>query len=224
MSQNSRVDAILLAAGEGSRMGGGKLLRTWKGTSLIGHAVSILGMTSNISSLTIVLGYEAETVQQICIKELAKAKENREWNHNLSISCIINLDWKKGMSTSLQAGISHLTRHVKRATAYGAMFLLADQPLLQAKTIDVLASAYVKSQYEDSPCLATVPLFQEKRGNPVILSDKLFPEIMRVQGDIGARNIIKKMGNMLLEVPVEDSGVAYDVDTPDAYNQLLTLE
>ena len=64
------------------------------------------------------------------------------------------------------------------------------------------------------------PVHAGRRGNPVILARSLFPDILALRGDIGARAILTDLGDRLLTVPVDDSGVLRDIDTPADYDDL----
>jgi molybdenum cofactor cytidylyltransferase len=61
-----------------------------------------------------------------------------------------------------------------------------------------------------------VPTVGGKRGNPVVWSRQFFPELMRLDGDVGARHLIGANADVVVEVSVEDIGVLIDVDTPEA--------
>ena len=64
--------------------------------------------------------------------------------------------------------------------------------------------------------LAVVPTVDGKRGNPVVWSRRFFPDLMAIEGDIGARNLIGRYPEAVTEVPVTGRGAFVDVDTPDA--------
>jgi molybdenum cofactor cytidylyltransferase len=61
-----------------------------------------------------------------------------------------------------------------------------------------------------------VPTIDGKRGNPVVWSRRFFPDLMTLEGDVGARHLIASCADAVAEVPLEDSAALTDVDTPDA--------
>ena len=61
-----------------------------------------------------------------------------------------------------------------------------------------------------------VPTFEGKRGNPVLWSRRFFPDLLAIEGDIGARHLISRYGEAVAEVPVGDKRALLDVDTPEA--------
>ena len=64
--------------------------------------------------------------------------------------------------------------------------------------------------------LIAVPTMAGKRGNPVLWSRRFFPELMALEGDVGARHLIAKYSEAVVEVPVTGTAALTDVDTPDA--------
>jgi molybdenum cofactor cytidylyltransferase len=61
-----------------------------------------------------------------------------------------------------------------------------------------------------------VPTIEGKRGNPVLWSRRFFPDLMALEGDIGARNLIGRYGEAVIEVPVAGQGALTDIDTQEA--------
>jgi len=112
-----------------------------------------------------------------------------------------------GMSSSLKVGLEAAGKG-----ADAVIVALADQPLLSAATVDKLIKAYLQSK---APVVA--PIYHGVRGNPVLLDRALFPSMMKVKGDIGARAVVEENRDSLFEVPVEDAGVLVDIDTPAEY-------
>jgi molybdenum cofactor cytidylyltransferase len=65
-----------------------------------------------------------------------------------------------------------------------------------------------------------VPIHGRKRGNPVIWSTQFIAEILAVTGDIGARHLLEEHADQVIEVPIEQDGVLFDVDTPERLAEL----
>ena len=100
------------------------------------------------------------------------------------------------------------------------LVLLGDMPLVQPATLHTLVQAYSIALQHKEPIQAVLPTYQGQRGNPVLLGCGLFPALCTITGDTGARDILATCKEKLL-LPVHDSGILHDIDTPEAYAQLL---
>ena len=118
-------------------------------------------------------------------------------------------DYAEGMSCSLRAGIA------AAGAAEAVLVVLADQPLIRPGTMDRLIEGYRSSRKR-----VVAPVYHGVRGNPVLCDRALFPEIMKLRGDVGAKAVVERNRDALLEVPVEDAGVLADVDTPEDLRRL----
>jgi molybdenum cofactor cytidylyltransferase len=118
-----------------------------------------------------------------------------------------NPDYAKGMSSSIRAGLSAAS-----PAADAAFIALADQPFLSPDTVDRMIGAYLGSRAS-----IVVPVYGGRRGNPVLFDRSLFPEIMKIRGDSGAKSVVEGNEELVLEVAVEDEGVVADVDTQSEY-------
>jgi molybdenum cofactor cytidylyltransferase len=188
-----RVAAIVLAAGRSTRMGGpNKLLAEIGGRPLV-RIVTEQALASRAGPVIVVTGHERAKV------EAALA--------GLKVRLTHNPDYAAGLSTSLKAGLSVLP-----STADGAIVCLGDMPQVTAGLIDRLVEAFDPER----GALVVVPTIEGKRGNPVVWSRRFFPDLMALEGDVGARHLIATYADVVSEVPVEDSAALTDVDTPDA--------
>jgi molybdenum cofactor cytidylyltransferase len=187
-----RVAAIVLAAGQGRRMGGAnKLAATIAGRPLARIAAEA-AVASKADPVVVVTGHEPERVGA----SLA----------GLDVAVVHNPDFADGLSTSLRRGIAALPEDVD-----GAVVLLADMPAVDAATVDRLVEAFDPA----AGTLIVLPTFGGKRGNPVLWSRRLFAEVAAVTGDTGGRHLIGQHADAVVEVEV-GPGVAIDVDTPEA--------
>lgn len=121
---------------------------------------------------------------------------------------VVNADPAKGMASSLAAGVAALPQEVD-----GVMVLLADMPRVSAAHVAALAAAF----RPDGIC---VPVFQGRRGNPVLLSRRFFAAMQTLTGDKGARGLIAQHAEAVIEVPMADDGILIDVDTPESLQAL----
>jgi molybdenum cofactor cytidylyltransferase len=187
------IAAVVLAAGRSSRMGGpNKLLAEIGGRPLVRIVVEA-ALRSRARPVVVVTGHQRERV------EAALA--------GLAVQFVHNSDYAEGLGTSLKAGIAALP-----AEADGVVVCLGDMPQVDAALIDRLTDAIDP----DKGALVAVPTVDGKRGNPVVWSRRFFPDLMTVEGDVGARHLIGRYGEAVVEVPVSDIGVLADIDTPQA--------
>jgi molybdenum cofactor cytidylyltransferase len=187
-----KVAALVLAAGQGRRMGGpNKLLSTVNGKPLVRLAAEA-AMKSKAASVTVVTGHRKDDVKTAL--------------RDLKVKFVHNPDYEEGLSTSLRAGLQGLPSDID-----GAIVLLADMPAVDAATIDTLIGAFNPEQ----GALLVVPTFAGKRGNPVLWSSRYFPALMAVQGDTGGRHLIGENPEAVAEVEIGET-VALDIDTPEA--------
>ena len=187
-----RVHAVLLAAGQGKRMGGpNKLLATIDGVPLVRRVAEVV-TRSRAATTTVVTGHQDDRVRAALT--------------GLTLKLTHNPDYESGLAGSLRAGVGALP-----ATASGALVALADMPGITTADIDRLIAAFDKAG-GGSIVRAT---HAGKRGNPVILPRALFEAVSALTGDTGARHVIEAS-----ELPVIDvelgAAASFDVDTPDA--------
>jgi molybdenum cofactor cytidylyltransferase len=113
-------------------------------------------------------------------------------------------DYADGMAASLKAGIAAVPPDCD-----GALICLGDMPFVDPATLVLLAGQSLEDR------LAWVPLFEGQRGNPVLLSRALFPDLLRLTGDQGARKVLAAIPDRVGEVAVNDPGILRDIDMPD---------
>jgi molybdenum cofactor cytidylyltransferase len=192
-----RVAAIVLAAGRSTRMGGpNKLLAEIGGRSLVRIAVDH-ALASRARPVVVVTGHQRDKV------EAALA--------GLDIKLVHNPNFAEGVSTSGKAGLAALPDE-----ADGAIVCLGDMPQVTASLIDKLTAAFDPER----GALVVVPVIDGKRGNPVVWARRFFPELMAIDGDIGARQVISRYPEAVTEVALTDTAALVDVDTPDALDRV----
>jgi molybdenum cofactor cytidylyltransferase len=193
---------IILAAGESTRFGRPKQLLQLKGRCLVEWVLDA-ALASELSRIILVLGYAHQKILQALGKKLRHAKLQIE----------INPHYQKGQGHSLRVGLSSVIN------AFPAvMFLLADQPLVDAATINCLLNNFWSADKDIG-----VPTFGGKRGNPSIFRQKFYKHIMKIKGDIGARQIIKAHPEQVLEIEIKNPLIFSDVDTPEDFETINKL-
>ena len=191
------IAAIILAAGRSSRMGRNKLLLELDGKPILCHAVD-QALAAGLDEIVVVSGHQAGKVKTALGERRVKVIEARE--HRL------------GMSASLKAGIRALSPKTS-----AAVVMLGDMPQVSAALIRRLIAAFNPLEGRS----IVVPTLDGKRGNPVLFDRRYFPEMLALEGDVGARHLIGEHDDQVAELAVDDAGVFADVDTPEAYDRLL---
>jgi molybdenum cofactor cytidylyltransferase len=191
---HEHVAAVILSAGESSRMGRTKQLLPWKGKPLLWHAAQA-AVGVEIEDVIIVVGSHGEQIK----KSL----------NDLNVKIVENPDWQLGQSTSIQAGL----RAMPDKTG-AVIFLLADQPRISAALVRALIEKHAKTL---APIIA--PLVDGTRGNPVLFDRITFDDLMKIEGDTGGRELFSHYTVEWLEW--HDAGALIDIDTDDDYQQLL---
>jgi molybdenum cofactor cytidylyltransferase len=191
------IAAVILAAGRSSRMGRNKLLLDLDGKPILCHAVD-QALGAGLSEVVVVSGHQASKVREALGDRAVKVIEARE--HKL------------GMSASLKAGIRALGPRTD-----AALVMLGDMPQVSAPLIRRLIAAYNPLEGRS----IVVPTVDGKRGNPVLFDRRYFEEMLALEGDVGARHLIGAHDDQVAELAVDDAAVFTDVDTPEAYDQLL---
>jgi molybdenum cofactor cytidylyltransferase len=188
-----RIAAVVLAAGRSTRMGGpNKLLAEIARRPLVRIAAEA-ALASGAKPVIVVAGHQRDQVEQVLT--------------GLSVRVVHNPHFADGLGTSLKAGIAAVP-----ADADGAIVLLGDMPQVDARLIDRLVAAFDP----DRGALVVVPTFEGKRGNPVLWSRRFFQDLMAIEGDVGARHLIGRYGEAVVEVPVDGKAALTDIDTPEA--------
>jgi molybdenum cofactor cytidylyltransferase len=192
---DSRISAVILAAGRSSRMGSLKQLLPFGGTTILENVLKNLRQ-SQVDEIVLVLGFSADAIRREVPLD--------------GVRVVVNEAYGDGMGTSLRRGIAEVSPE-----AGAALVVLADQPFVQAATIDRLIRVY----REQNPQIV-IPVYQGFRGNPVLLDRSVFPELLGLAGDIGCRAIFGSHTENIVKAPVDDIGVLLDIDTPGDFEKL----
>ena len=189
------ISAILLAAGESNRMGQPKQLMPFSQSTILERSIDNL-LNSKVSETIVVLGYREEEIRKTIADKPVKTA--------------INPDYQQGMSTSIIAGLKQVD---KRAPA--VLIALGDQPFVDTQTINSLVEAFIANRKG-----IIIPVYQGRRGNPVIVSIKYKSELLNLKGDVGGREIIKRHPDDVLEVEVNCDDILLDIDTIESYTSI----
>lgn len=190
------VGAVILAAGAGSRMGRNKLLLEVGDQVLVRHVIEA---ASEGGCHVINAVYADEAVREAI---------------GMSATCVLNPDPARGQSSSLRVGLQSLPEEIA-----GALIMLGDQPLVGARTVGMLLKAWRREGARPAAAAS-----YGDRGSwrpPVLLDRSLWPEVISLNGDAGARQLFHDRPELLDTVPAV--GRPDDVDTPDDYARIVHL-
>lgn len=187
------IAAIVLAAGMATRMGRNKLLiDLGDGRALITR-VADAALEAGLDPVVVVTGHEAGAIRAALVGR--------------AVAFAHNADFPLGMAGSLKIGLAALPPE-----ADGALVCLGDMPNVMAAHLKHIAAAFDPAG--DTP--VCVPVRDGRRGNPVLLGRKVFPEIVGLTGNVGARGLIADHPEWVREVAMDDDAVLTDLDTEES--------
>jgi molybdenum cofactor cytidylyltransferase len=192
---NARYAAIILAGGFSTRMRRLKALLPLDKATITDHAIATF-QNSGIE-VFLVVGHRMEEIKQGIIAR--------------NITIVDNPDYRKGMFSSVQAGMSRLDKEYR-----GFFIHPADIPLIRKATINHLAAAA-----GNHPENIIYPVFRGKRGHPPVIPSSLIPAILGWNSEDGLKGALRSQEKLALEIPVADRNILFDVDTPEDYQELL---
>ena len=197
-SDNSKIAGIIIAAGTSSRMGQAKQLLPFKHTTMLDQVIQNC-LESLLEPVIVVIGHDANKIQ-------TKVDFSKT-------TLVINDDFKQGQSSSLKAGLKKIPFKCN-----AAMFVLADQPLVDKTIIDTIIN-----EFNRSDSLIAIPYFEKKRGNPVIIHKTLFKRMEKLTGDSGARVLFDEHEQNTLKINIDDDAILFDIDNPEDYKNLKQM-
>lgn len=193
MTEPPRIAGVVLAAGRSERMGpANKLLAEIGGEAIVRRAARAV-VEAGVAPVVVVTGYEAERV------EAALA--------GLPVRFARNPRYREGLASSLGVGLA-AAREEAPALA-GVVIALGDMPWVKAAHIEALIARFGAGV----GCSICVPVFRGRWGNPVLWAARFVPRMEALEGDEGARALLREHPTEVCEVEVADAGVLRDVDT-----------
>jgi len=202
MPNTGPIAGIVLAAGMSRRFGRPKQILKIGAEYIINRVVDA-ALNSDLDNVTLVLGPYRDEIQAILGARLNAPR----------LRLVRNPDYRRGQSRSLHHGVRAV-----RSGFPACMFILADQPLLDSATINLLIARFYRS--ERGIC---VPRCHGQRKNPTLFNAHYYDHLLGISGDTGARGIISAQSEDVLFVDVERPELFLDVDTPEDLVQVETL-
>lgn len=192
--------AVILAAGESTRMGSPKALLKIKDKTFLEHIIQTIHDAGIVRKI-VILGHGAETIIQ--------SIDSERIQKDFKVKFLINEDYKRGQLSSIQTAIKSLSKD-----AEAIMVFPVDRPLISSKLLNQLVLTFNETK---SPVV--LPIHNVQRGHPVIFSVKVFDELLRAPYDVGARAVVWAHHNEVKEVPTEEAGILINVDTPEMFEK-----
>ena len=183
------ISAILLAAGRSRRLQGeNKLIKKFKGKSLINHILKSL-IKSKVNKIIVVLGHENRKIKKVTLK-------------SKKITFVVNSQYFKGISASIKCGLKKIS---KRGT--GFLIVHADMPLVSKTILNTLCLALKNKNKE-----IFVPVYKKKVGNPLAFKYSMIKFLKKIKGDRGAKKLIRSNKSKVQLVKIKSKSILVDFD------------
>lgn len=197
MTKDPKIVALILAAGESSRMGTPKQLLPWRETTLLGNCI--------------------ENARKVCGKDVfvvlgAHAERIKKNTNTTNVTSIENNTYSTGLGSSISCGITHLQESVH--DCQGVLILLCDQPLIDVAYLGAMIATFKKDK---KGIVATS--YANRVGVPAIFDAKYFVALKELKKDYGAKKILEKFKDDV--VAILPKGKEQDIDTIEAYEILF---
>ena len=188
--------AVILSGGASRRMGSPKALLSYQGRPFLEHLLDV-AQHPKIGLRRVVLGADAEPIA----KEVNLARDE----------IVVNEQWEQGQLSSIHAALRSLP-----AETDGIILLLIDNPLISA----VLVGELIESFYDSGKSIV-LPVYESRRGHPVIFSSALYQELMNAPLETGARSVVRAHAGDVQIVQTNEEGCVLNLNDPDTLRKAL---
>lgn len=188
---------VLLAAGMSSRLGRPKQLLAYQGDYLLSHAIKATEQVKDAVT-AVIIGAEAE----LLLNEIK----------NLDVKVVLNQQFKEGMSSSIRCGVQYIQDYDRNIE--NIIMMVCDQPYVDGAHILKLIACH-----EATGAKIVASTYSDRKGVPALFNKQLFPELLRLKGDTGAKELIKKYNVETATVFLPLGEI--DIDTEENYNMLI---
>jgi len=182
--------AVILSGGASRRMGSPKALLPYQGRPFLEHLLEIT-THPKIGARRVVLGADAEPIAKNIALPAAEI--------------VVNKDWEKGQLSSIQAAIRSLP-----AGTDGLLLCLVDHPLISAALVNELIE-----QFYGTSAKIVLPVYEGRRGHPVIFPAALYGELLQAPLEKGARAVVWAHAEDVLEVRTNEEGCVLNLNDPE---------
>lgn len=189
---------LLLAAGQSRRLGRPKQLLEQAGETLLTKTLNTARGIEN-TPLIVVIGAHAERLTPLLTDP--------------QLTIVQNPDWSEGMASSVRLGVTVTTNRFPETD--GVIIIVCDQPGLDTRILQQLIDL---QRTADLPAAAAS--YAGRLGTPAIFHTSLFPDLLKLSGDRGARQLLQELGSLVAVLPFEEG--ALDIDTEEDYQRWIT--
>ncbi|HUX95435.1 MAG TPA: nucleotidyltransferase family protein [Bacteroidales bacterium] len=190
------ICAIILAAGESKRMGSPKMLLDFSGFSMIETVIRNV-RESSVDDIVVVLGAYRDEIQKIV--------------NNTGIKSCYNDIYKEGMLSSVQCGFRNIPERTEAVLVFQG-----DQPLITSEVADIVINEFKRTGKG-----IIIPVYNKKRGHPLLIAHKYFEEVGNLDPQRGLRSLSEIFSEDVKEVSVKEAGILRDFDTFDQYKKAI---
>lgn len=187
------IAAIVLAGGRSERMGTQKLAIKLGGKTVLERVVDALN-EAQVDSILVVLGPTASGLEGL-VRPPAQA--------------LVLAEQTRDMRSTLEAAVDHIESEGRMSQNDGLLVCLGDQPTLRSETVRSLLAAY-----QLDPSRIVVPVFDGRRGHPVLLPWQTLASIRRLPPEQGLNALLRGAVCGVIELPTDDADVLLDLDEP----------
>ncbi len=196
MPDPNQMSVIMLAAGASTRMGPvNKLLAPWRGRPVLTAALAPL-LTRRWREVIVVVGHEAERIAAVLTGGGPRL--------------VRNPNYERGLGASIACGVGAASPE-----ASGFLIALADMPAISDESADQLRQTFARAGTD----AIVAPVYKGRRGHPVLFAADYRAELIALDGDVGARSVLRAHPSSVTETPVDDPGVLRDIDTPEDWRR-----
>ena len=185
---------VILSGGASSRMGSPKALLPYQGRPFLQHLLEVV-QNPKIGARRVVLGAHADPITKAIPLDPSEIVINEDWNH--------------GQLSSIRAGLRSLP-----AGTDGVLLCLIDHPLISASLVDGLID-----QFYATRAAIVVPVYEGKRGHPVIFSATLYGELESAPEEVGARSVVWAHAKEISEFQTLEEGCVLNLNDPEAFER-----
>ncbi len=187
------ISAVVLAAGQSTRMGRAKMSLPWGGTTVLGHVIDVF-RAAGIEDVLVVTGGDRAAVEAIATRCEARVAFNPHYA-------------EQDMLRSLQIGLSSMPPDTE-----ASLIGLGDQPQVLESTVRTLLDAYGRTFAS-----LIVPSYQMRRGHPWLIARSLWDAVLQMQAQETPRDFLRTNAGRILHINVETPTILSDLDTPEDY-------